>query len=68
MMLSATERRILDLLRITEQDITIEEISKRLSLSRGTASKYLEMLVIREMVRYRVVGRSKLFSVVKGKG
>ena len=44
-------------------DMTIEEVSKSLRISRATASKYLLVLQTKGLVRYRPIGRAKLFSL-----
>ena len=44
-------------------DMTIEEVSKSLQISRATASKYLLVLQTKGSVRCRPIGRAKLFSL-----
>ena len=44
-------------------DKTIEEVSKFLSISRATASKYLLVLEIKGRVVHRDIGKAKLFSI-----
>ena len=46
------QERIWDLLKTNPKGLTIEEVSKILSLSRATTAKYLNMLVIAGKVRY----------------
>ena len=58
------KRKILDFLG-KEKYLTIEEISKKLDINRSTASKYLAVLEATGHVKYRNVGKAKLFWVVK---
>lgn len=44
-------------------DMTIEEVSQSLQISRATASKYLLVLQTKGLVRYRAIGKAKLFSL-----
>jgi len=55
--------KILDLLR-KEKYLTIEDISKKLRINRSTASKYLAVLEATGHVKYRNIGKAKLFSVI----
>lgn len=48
---------------LRRQDMTIEEVSHELKISRATASKYLLFLQAKNSVRYRQIGRAKLFSL-----
>jgi PAS domain S-box-containing protein len=53
--------RIKDLLKISPKGLTIEEVSKNLSLNRATAAKYLNSLVMSGQADMRELGRAKLF-------
>ncbi|HLD39290.1 MAG TPA: winged helix-turn-helix domain-containing protein [archaeon] len=55
------EENILKCLK--KQDMTIEEVSKKITISRSTASKYLLVLETKGFVRCREIGRAKLFSL-----
>lgn len=48
---------------LKKQDMTIEEVSKELGISRATASKYLLVLEIKNKVSHRDIGKAKLFSL-----
>ncbi len=48
---------------LKKQDMTIEEVSQKLAISRATASKYLLVLHTKGSVRYRQIGKAKLFSL-----
>jgi PAS domain S-box-containing protein len=53
--------RIKDILKINPKGLTIEEVSKNLSLNRATAAKYLNSLVMSGQADLRELGRAKLF-------
>ncbi|HUH79538.1 MAG TPA: PAS domain S-box protein [Methanoregula sp.] len=53
--------RIKDILKISPKGLTIEEVSKKLSLNRATAAKYLNSLVMSGQADLRELGRAKLF-------
>jgi PAS domain S-box-containing protein len=53
--------RIKDILRLNPKGLTIEEVSKKLSLNRATAAKYLNSLVMSGQADLRELGRAKLF-------
>ena len=53
--------RIKDILKINPKGLTIEEVSKDLSLNRATAAKYLNSLVMSGQADLRELGRAKLF-------
>ncbi len=55
------QERIWDLLKTNPKGLTIEEVSKILSLSRATTAKYLNMLVIAGKADMRTLGPAKLF-------
>ncbi|MEK6887472.1 MAG: winged helix-turn-helix domain-containing protein [Candidatus Aenigmatarchaeota archaeon] len=55
------EENILKCLK--KQDMTIEEVSNKINISRSTASKYLLVLETKGFVRCREIGRAKLFSL-----
>jgi len=58
-----------EILRIREElgrnpkGMTIEEISQKLSINRGTAAKYLNLLVVSGQAEMRILGPAKLFSI-----
>jgi len=58
-----------EILRIREElernpkGMTIEDVSQKLSLNRGTAAKYLNLLVISGQADMRTLGPAKLFSI-----
>ena len=55
--------RIKDILKINPKGLTIEEVSKKLSLNRATAAKYLNSLVMAGLADLRELGRAKLFYI-----
>ncbi len=55
--------RIRDLLKDNPKGLTIEQVSKKLSLNRSTAAKYLNSLVVSGQADLRVLGPAKLFYV-----
>ena len=56
------EKRILKLLGKHDY-LTIEETASKLGMHRTTASKYLAVLEAKGLVKYRPVGKAKLYSV-----
>lgn len=57
------EHLILKFLKTCKFDASINEISKKCSINRITASKYLAVLEAKGLVKYRAIGKAKLFSV-----
>jgi PAS domain S-box-containing protein len=57
--------RIKELLKANPKGLTIEEVSKKLSLNRATAAKYLNSLVMSGQADLRELGRAKLFSITQ---
>ncbi|MDD1695992.1 MAG: PAS domain S-box protein, partial [Methanoregula sp.] len=55
------QERIKDVLRKNPKGLTIEEVSKKLSLNRATAAKYLNSLVMAGQADMRTLGPAKLF-------
>lgn len=53
--------RIRNLLKDNPKGLTIEEVSKKLSLNRATAAKYLNSLMISGQAELRELGRAKIF-------
>jgi len=53
--------RIRDLLKNSPKGLTIEEVSKKLSLNRATAAKYLNAFVVSGQADMRSLGPAKLF-------
>jgi PAS domain S-box-containing protein len=56
-------RDIIDLLRGEQRGLTIEEISKKLNLSRITSTKYLNSLFVSGQLNMRKLGPAKLFTL-----
>ncbi|MDO9326063.1 MAG: PAS domain S-box protein [Methanoregula sp.] len=58
-----------EILRIREElernpkGMTIEDVSQKLSMNRGTAAKYLNLLVVSGQAEMRTLGPAKLFSI-----
>ncbi|NMB77859.1 MAG: PAS domain S-box protein [Methanomicrobiales archaeon] len=59
------EATIRDLLRRHPKGLTIEEVSKKLSLNRTTAAKYLNAFVLTGQAEMRMLGSAKLFSLTQ---
>ena len=57
-----TQKLILDALRSSKEDMTIQEIAKKSKIHRLTCAKYLAILEVKGYVRHRTIGRAKLFS------
>ncbi|MDD1694687.1 MAG: PAS domain S-box protein [Methanoregula sp.] len=55
------QERIRDLLKDNPKGLTIEEVSKKLSLNRATAAKYLNSLMISGQAELRELGRAKIY-------
>ena len=55
------QERIKDVLRKNPKGLTIEEVSKKLSLNRATAAKYLNSLVMAGQADMRTLGPAKFF-------
>jgi DNA-binding IclR family transcriptional regulator len=55
------EELILNTLRNAEHSLTIYEVAKRAHIHRVTASKYLAVLEAKGNVKYRPVGKAKLY-------
>lgn len=55
------QERIKDVLKKNPKGLTIEEVSKKLSLNRATAAKYLNSLVMAGQADMRTLGPAKLF-------
>lgn len=58
------QERILGVLRESKADIPITNIAKRVNLHRATVAKYLAVLEAKGFVRYRAIGKAKLYSVI----
>jgi PAS domain S-box-containing protein len=56
-------RYIIDLLKDAKNGLTIEEISKKLNLSRITTTKYLNSLLVSGQVNMRKLGPAKLYTL-----
>lgn len=55
--------RIRDELERNPKGMTIEDVSQKLSMNRGTAAKYLNLLVVSGQAEMRALGPAKLFSI-----
>lgn len=60
-MIENEQDRIRDLLKANPLGLTIDEVSKNLSISRPTTAKYLNALVMSGQADLRELGRAKLF-------
>ena len=56
-------RNIIGLLKDAQKGLTIDEISKKIHMSRITTSKYLNSLFVSGQVNMRKVGPAKLFTL-----
>lgn len=54
--------RLLKILQSSPSGLKIEELSEKLSLTRHTVAKYLEVLRAEGKIRFRKVGRTKLWT------
>jgi DNA-binding IclR family transcriptional regulator len=61
------EELILSTLRRAEDSLTIEDVARRAGIHRITASKYLAVLEAKGYIKYRSVGKAKLFSLIEGR-
>ena len=59
------EPAILELLKNHPKGLTIEEVSKKLSVNRTTAAKYLNAFVLTGQAEMRMLGSAKLFSLTQ---
>lgn len=59
------EETIRELLKVNPKGLTIEEVSKKLSLNRATAAKYLNAFVLTGQAEMRMLGSAKLFSLTQ---
>ena len=55
--------RIREILEQYPKGLTIEDVSQKLGLNRGTAAKYLNLLVVSGQAEMRSLGPAKLFSL-----
>ncbi|MDD1686090.1 PAS domain-containing sensor histidine kinase [Methanoregula sp.] len=55
------QNRIRSLLKDNPKGLTIEDVSKKLSLNRATAAKYLNSMMISGQAEMRELGRAKIF-------
>jgi response regulator of citrate/malate metabolism len=60
---NGTEGHILDVLKKSDISLTIEEIAKKTEINRITASKYLAIMDAKGIVKFRNVGKAKLYSI-----
>jgi len=61
------ESDIINILKKSKNDLSIQQIADEIKVNRITASKYLAVMEAKGIIRHRVVGKAKLFSVrVKG--
>jgi len=59
--------KILDILKNSD-GVTIQEIANQASINRITAAKYLAVMEAKDIVKFRRVGKAKLYSVKSGYG
>jgi GNAT superfamily N-acetyltransferase len=59
--MSDFEEKILSILKESPEGIQVDEIAKKLNLVRHTVSKYLQILMAKNLVMYRTAGRTKLW-------
>jgi len=55
------EKKIMSLLKGSENEMQVEEMASELNLTRHTVSKYLAVLKAKKLVTYKTVGRTKLW-------
>ena len=61
------ETNIINILKKSKSDLSIQQIADEIKVNRITASKYLAILEAKGIVTHRNIGKAKLFSVrVKG--
>jgi len=65
--MKAVEDQIMRILKKSDFSLTIEEISKKIGVTRQTTSKYLLYMEGRGVVRRRDVGAAKLFYISEGR-
>jgi len=58
--LESIQEKIVTLISENNYGLTIEEVSNKLHINRGTASKYLAILEAREKILVRELGKAKL--------
>lgn len=61
MELETEQVRIRELLKNNPKGLTIEEVSKKLTLNRATAAKYLNSMMLSGQAELRELGRAKIF-------
>jgi predicted ArsR family transcriptional regulator len=59
--MSDIEKKIMSLLKGSENEMQVEEMANELNLTRHTVSKYLAVLKAKKLVTYKTVGRTKLW-------
>lgn len=59
--MSEIEKKIMSLLKGSENEMQVEEMASELNLTRHTVSKYLAVLKAKKLVTYKTVGRTKLW-------
>ena len=59
--MSDIEKKIMSLLKGSENEMQVEEMASELNLTRHTVSKYLAVLKAKKLVTYKTVGRTKLW-------
>jgi len=58
--MKSIEEKILEAVKKSD-GLTIEEVSKKVNIHRITASKYLAVLDAKNLVKYRTVGKAKMY-------
>ena len=56
-------KRIIDLLAKNPSGLTIEQVSRQLSINRTTAAKYLNFLIASGQIKKRNLGPAKIFTL-----
>jgi|SRR3989344_7411701 len=58
---NSIENKIVEIMNNSKEKIPTQEIAKKLSLERHTASKYLEILQSKGLIECNLIGRTKLW-------
>lgn len=59
------QKAILETLKKDREGLMMKEIAEKVHINRITASKYLAVLEAKGLVRYRSIGKAKLFYLNK---
>ena len=63
-MTETIQTQILDILQNSKTGLQMEEVGDKLSLTRHTVAKYLEVLRAEGKIHYNKIGRTKLWTLV----